>query len=125
MNVKNTQNQSNGYGFSEKQINSAYGSAELGFQDYAFLTLTARNDWFSTLSMAGKDAPNNDLYTSASLSVVLSDAIDMGSNVDFFKIRGGYSQVAGGADSPYALSLTYGIVGQGHLGASLLSLIHI
>jgi TonB-linked SusC/RagA family outer membrane protein len=119
VNVKNTQNQSNGYGFSEKQINSAYGSAELGFQDYAFLTLTARNDWFSTLSMAGKDAPNNDLYTSASLSVVLSDAIDMGSNVDFFKIRGGYSQVAGGADSPYALSLTYGIVGQGHLGASL------
>ena len=42
----------------------SYGSAELGFQDYAFLTLTARNDWFSTLSLAGKDAPNNDLYTS-------------------------------------------------------------
>ena len=59
------------------------------------------------------------MYTSASLSVVLSDAIDMGSNVDFFKTRGGYSQVAGGVDSPYALSLTYGIVGQGHLGASL------
>ena len=68
INVKNTAAQSNGYGFSEKKITSAFGSAELGFKDYAFLTVTARNDWFSTLSLAGKDAPNNDLYTSASFS---------------------------------------------------------
>jgi hypothetical protein len=59
------------------------------------------------------------LYTSASLSVVLSDALDLGPDISFLKLRGGYSQVAGGADSPYRLNLTYGIVGQGHLGASL------
>ena len=84
-----------------------------------FLTLTARNDWFSTLSLKDKVAPNNDLYTSASLSLVLSDVMDLGDTVSFLKLRGGYSQVAGGADNPYALSLSYGIVGQGHLGASL------
>jgi TonB-linked SusC/RagA family outer membrane protein len=116
--INNTKSKSTGYGFSEKQINSAYGSAEFGYNDWAFLTVTARNDWFSTLSLAGKNAPNNDLYTSATLSLVLSDAFDLG-DISFLKLRAGYSQVAGGADSPYRLNLTYGIVGQGHLGASL------
>ena len=78
--------------------------------------MTARNDWFSTLSLAGKEAPNNDLYTSASLSLVLSDAMDLGSDVDFLKLRAGYSQVAGGADNPYRLSLSYSILGNPHLG---------
>ena len=116
--INNTKSKSTGYGYSEKQINSAYGSAEFGYNDWAFLTVTARNDWFSTLSLAGKNAPNNDLYTSATLSLVLSDAMDLG-DISFLKLRAGYSQVAGGADSPYRLNLTYGIVGQGHLGASL------
>jgi TonB-linked SusC/RagA family outer membrane protein len=114
----NTQNKSAGYGYSEKKINSAYGSAEFGYNNWAYLTVTARNDWFSTLSLAGKNAPNNDLYTSASLSAVISDVVDLGT-ISFLKLRAGYSQVAGGADSPYRLNLTYGIVGQGHLGASL------
>jgi TonB-linked SusC/RagA family outer membrane protein len=116
--INNVKAKSAGYGFSEKQINSAYGSAEFGYNDWAYLTVTARNDWFSTLSLAGKNAPNNDLYTSATLSLVLSDAFDLG-DISFLKLRAGYSQVAGGADSPYSLNLTYGIVGQGHLGASL------
>ena len=119
INVQNTKNQGGGYSYWKKQINSAYGSAEFGFQDWAFLTVTARNDWFSTLSLKDKVAPNNDLYTSASVSLVLSDVMDLGDTVSFLKLRGGYSQVAGGADSPYALSLSYGIYGQGHLGASL------
>jgi TonB-linked SusC/RagA family outer membrane protein len=117
--VGNTKNQGGGYSYWKKKINSAYGSAEFGFQDWAFLTVTARNDWFSTLSLKDKESPNNDLYTSASVSLVLSDVMDLGDTVSFLKLRGGYSQVAGGADSPYALSLSYGIYGQGHLGASL------
>ena len=112
----NTKNKSASYGFSEKQINSAYGSAEIGYKDYAFLSLTARNDWFSTLSLKDKVAPNNDLYTSASLSLVLSDAMDLGDDVDFLKFRAGYSQVAGGADDPYRLNLSYSILGNPHLG---------
>ena len=39
--------------------------------------------------------------------------------ISFAKIRGGYSQVAGGANNPYGLGLTYGLVGQGHLGNPL------
>ena len=118
-NVKNTQNQGGGFGFSERQINSVYGSAEVSFMDAAYLTFTARNDWFSTLSLPGKEAANNDLYTSASLSLVLSDLVTLPEAVSFAKLRAGYSQVAGGADNPYTLNLTYGIFGQGHQGASL------
>jgi TonB-linked SusC/RagA family outer membrane protein len=117
--VGNTQNQGAGYGFSEKQINSAYGSAEIGYKDAMFLTLTARNDWFSTLSLLNKQSPNNDLFTSASFSLVLSDMFTLPEAVSFAKLRAGYSQVAGGADGPYSLNLTYGIYGQGHQGASL------
>ena len=101
--INNVKAKSAGYGFSEKQINSAYGSAEFSYNDWAYLTVTARNDWFSTLSLAGKNAPNNDLYTSATLSLVLSDAFDLG-DISFLKLRAGYSQVAGGADSPYRLN---------------------
>jgi TonB-linked SusC/RagA family outer membrane protein len=112
----NTVRKSGSYGFSKRKINSAFGSAEFGYNDWAYLTVTARNDWFSTLSLAGKNAPNNDLYSSFSLSAVLSDALDLGETISFLKLRGGYSQVAGGADSPYRLNLTYSILGNPHLG---------
>src|SRR5260221_14484448 len=33
------------------RVNSVYGSADIGFRNYLFLNLTARNDWFSTLNI--------------------------------------------------------------------------
>jgi len=115
----NTSNQSAFYNYSAKKINSVYASTEFSFQDKIYLSVTARNDWFSTLSAAGKESPNSDLYGSASLSMILSDLIELPSLFSFAKLRGGISQVAGGANNPYALSLTYGLTGQGHLGSPL------
>ena len=115
----NTQNQAGRYGYAAKKINSIYTSTEFSYQDKIFLSVTARNDWFSTLSAVGKTTPNNDLYGSASLSVILSDLVQLPSIINFAKLRGGYSQVAGGAGNPYSLSLTYGLIGQGHLGSPL------
>ena len=117
--IQNTANQQALYNYGQKQINSVYANTEFDYQDKIFLTFTARNDWFSTLSAAGKEAPNNDLYGSASLSVILSDLVELPSFISFAKLRGGYSQVAGGAGNPYSLSLTYGLIGQGHLGSPL------
>ena len=117
--VLNTASQSGLYGFQERKINSVYGSAEFSFADKIYLTTTVRNDWFSTLSAEGKTTPNNDLYGSASLSVILSDLVKLPEVFTFAKLRGGYSQVAGGADQPYGLGLTYALVGQGHLGNPL------
>ncbi len=117
--VLNTENQQGLYGFQAREINSVYGSAEIAFASKVYLTATARNDWFSTLSARGKTTPNNDLYGSVSIAAILSDMIDLPDAITFAKLRGGYSQIAGGADNPYALSLTYALVGQGHLGQPL------
>ena len=117
--IQNTENQAALYQYGKKQINSTYANAEFDYQDKIFLTVTARNDWFSTLSAVGKETPNNDLYGSASLSVILSDLVELPSFLSFAKLRGGFSQVAGGAGNPYSLSLTYGLIGQGHLGSPL------
>ncbi len=118
-NVLNTESQTGLYGYQSRKINSVYGSAEFSFAEKIYLTTTIRNDWFSTLSAVGKTTPNSDLYGSASLSVILSDLVELPEVVSFAKLRGGYSQVAGGANSPYGLNLTYSLIGQGHLGNPL------
>lgn len=114
--IANTNNQSRNRSFSDQKIGSVYGSVELAWDKWAYLTFTGRNDWFSTLSFPGKTTPNNDFYPSISGSFVLSELFDMGDAVNFFKLRGGWSQVAGGADQAYQLALTYQIFGQGHQG---------
>lgn len=97
----------------EKRINSVYGSAEFSYNNYLFVTATARNDWFSTLA-AGN---NSILYPSVGASFVLSEAIKMPKAINYLKFRGSWAQ-AGGDTDPYNLSLYYGLVGA-HLGAPL------
>ena len=115
----NTTNQSGSRGFGEREISSIYGSFEVSYDDYLYLTYTGRNDWFSTLSFPGKETPNDDFYTSLSGSLIVSELIELPEAINFFKLRAGYSNVAGGAQDPYQLGLTYQIVGQGHLGQPL------
>ncbi|GAA4406094.1 SusC/RagA family TonB-linked outer membrane protein [Nibrella viscosa] len=96
-----------------KRINSVYGSAEFSYNNYLYLTATARNDWFSTL------APGNNsiLYPSVGASFVLSDAMRLPSFINFLKLRSSWAQ-AGGDTDPYNLSLYYALSGA-HLGAPL------
>ncbi|PCJ95523.1 MAG: SusC/RagA family TonB-linked outer membrane protein [Flavobacteriaceae bacterium] len=109
--IGNTVSQSRGHEYGERKIGSVYGSFELSYDRWAYVTFTGRNDWFSTLSAPGKTTPNNDFYPSVNASLVLSEALEMPSFVDFLKLRGGYSEVAGGAQDAYQLSLTYEIFG--------------
>lgn len=108
--VTNQNTRSHGYGLSEKQINSLYGSAEFSYNDYLFLTLTARNDWSSTLPIDN----NSYFYPSISGSFVFSDALEMPSWISFGKLRASWAEV-GGDTNPYSLSLTYSLSGS-HLG---------
>lgn len=117
--IANLANQSRSRSFSERKIGSLYGSAEFSYDKKAYLTFTARNDWFSTLSYPGKTTPNDDLYFSVNTSIILSDIFEMPDAINFLKLRGGYSEVAGGAQDAYQLSLSYQIFGQGHLGQPL------
>lgn len=91
----------------ERAINSIYAMANLGWKDMAYLDLTARNDWASTLPKENRSY----FYPSASLSLLLNNILDMGRNVNLFKIRGGVAQV-GNDTAPYSLYATYYDVGQ-------------
>ena len=113
--ITNTQNRSVQYDISEVGINSLYGSVELSYNNYLYLTGTARQDWYSTLPTDN----NGVLYPSVGLSFVLSDAVKLPSEITFAKIRTSWAQVGGGAPDPYQLLLSYGLFGQGHLGQSL------
>jgi TonB-linked SusC/RagA family outer membrane protein len=89
--------------FSKLRVYSAYASAQLGYKNYAFLNLTARNDWSSTLPSSNRSY----FYPSINGSLVVSDALNLKSNtLDFLKLRGGWSEVGNDAD-PYQLSTVY------------------
>jgi TonB-linked SusC/RagA family outer membrane protein len=97
----------------ERRINSLYGSGEFSFNNYLFITATARNDWFSTLA----SGYNSILYPSVGGSFVVSEAIQMPTAINYFKVRSSWAQ-AGGATDPYKLLLTYALSGA-HNGAPL------
>lgn len=109
-----------GYGLSEFGINSLYAAANFGYKNMIFLNLTGRQDQFSTL------APENSkvFYPSVGMSAVISDMVKMPDFVTFMKLRGGWAQVGGGGPNPYALNLTYGLVGAGHIGGASLGQIN-
>jgi hypothetical protein len=102
--MSNLASQSRSHSFSERKIGSLYGSLELSWDQWAFLTFTGRNDWFSTLSYSGKDTPNDVFYPSVNSSLVLSDALELPEAISFLKLRGGWSKVGGGGDTAYQFS---------------------
>ncbi len=109
--VSNAANQTIGYGIAEEGINSLFGSINIGYNNYLFLTGTARQDWFSTLN----PDDNSILYPSVGGSFVFSELLGATSGAfTYGKVRASWAQVGGDTD-PYRLLLTYGL-GQGHLG---------
>ncbi|WP_255584666.1 SusC/RagA family TonB-linked outer membrane protein [Zunongwangia sp. SCSIO 43204] len=107
--INNLTNKNYTYDFSQVKRNSLYFSTEFSYDDFLFLNITGRQDWFSTLSLVGKSSPNTYFYPSANASFVFSDAFQMPDWITFGKLRLGYSDVAGGANDPYQLALAYGI----------------
>ncbi|QHS62302.1 SusC/RagA family TonB-linked outer membrane protein [Chitinophaga agri] len=89
--------------FTKLKVYSAFASAQLSFRDWAFLNVTARNDRSSTLPSEN----NSYFYPSVNGAVVLSEALNIKSDVlSLLKIRGGWAQVGKDAD-PYQLINTY------------------
>ena len=92
--------------YTKQKIYSAFSSAQLGFRNYAYLNLTARNDWSSTLPAANRSY----FYPSVNGSLILSEAFDIKSDVlTFAKLRAGWSKVGKDA-SPYQLINSYGFI---------------
>ena len=82
------------------QIQSFFANANLSYQDWLYLALTARNDWSSNLAFTPNDSY---FYPSAGLSVILSQLLHLPTWISYAKVRGSYAQV-GNTVPPY---LTY------------------
>jgi TonB-linked SusC/RagA family outer membrane protein len=87
-------------GYSRRRLFGFYADVNLGYKDWAFLTLTGRNDWSSTLPTANRSF----FYPAVNASVILSDALDLSSSVfNLIKLRAGWASV-GNDTGPYLLS---------------------
>jgi hypothetical protein len=78
------------------QVQSVFGSANISYKDWAFLDLTARNDWASNLAFTPS---GSYFYPSAGLNVILSQVAKLPDFISFAKVRGSFAQVG---NSPLA-----------------------
>jgi TonB-linked SusC/RagA family outer membrane protein len=91
--------------YSALRVYSLFASAQLGFRNYAYLNLTGRNDWSSTLPRDNRSY----FYPSATGSLVLSELLGLKSGaLSFVKLRGGWAEVGNDA-GPYQLATVYNI----------------
>lgn len=115
--INNAVTRNYSYGYNASGINSVFGSAEIGYKGFLYLTGSARKDWFSVLN----PAVNNVLYPSAGISFVFSDAFkDLPSWLSFGKVRASWAQVGNATIGAYTTNLTYSLK-QSHLGYTLAS----
>ncbi|MBL0200451.1 MAG: TonB-dependent receptor plug domain-containing protein [Chitinophagaceae bacterium] len=96
-----------GEGFTERKMNSLYGSVQLNYDSYLFLDATFRNDWSSTLSKSNRSF----FYPSVSLSYIFTEMLNnMGTNLpnwmSYGKLRASYAAV-GNDLTPYQLYNTF------------------
>lgn len=104
----------------EKEVNSLYGFMNLGYKDYLYLDVTARNDWSSTLPAANRSY----FYPSFSLSGLITEALNTygisypKDIITYGKVRASWAQVGKDTD-PYQLQQSYStsIGGFGYLYA--------
>ena len=83
---------------SRRIIMGAFGDVTLGYKNYLYLNVAARNDWASS----HEEAYRSQFYPGTSLSFVPTDAFDAlnGGFLDFLKLRASYGTSANFA-SPY------------------------
>ena len=97
----------------EKRLNAVFATAQVGFKDAVFLDLSARNDWSSALAFTESCS---FFYPSVGASVLINKLVDMGKQVNLFKLRGSYSIV--GNDVPiYMSNLRYSLGASGSISA--------
>ncbi|MDR0511454.1 MAG: SusC/RagA family TonB-linked outer membrane protein [Rikenellaceae bacterium] len=91
---------------SGKQIQSVFGSAEIGWKNAAYLTLTGRNDWSSTLAVANVKRKDY-FYPSVGASGVISELVNLPKAISYLKVRGSLAWVGLGIPPQFWSAWTY------------------
>lgn len=104
-NILNAINKSITYAPSDLEVQSLYGTLDIDFHSWLYVTGSARSDWFSSLATPGVSNKLNIVYPSVSGSFVFSEFIK-NNWLTFGKLRAGYA-VVGQATSPYQTQLSY------------------
>ncbi len=96
--------------YQRRRLYGVFADATLGYRDYAFLTLTGRNDWSSTLPKSNRSF----FYPAVNASFIFSDAFHIESKIlTLGKVRASWARVGNDAP-PYSLLPVYRL----NLGAS-------
>jgi TonB-linked SusC/RagA family outer membrane protein len=105
-NIANVGQESNTtYTPSDQEVESAYGTLEVDYKSYLYVTGSLRTDWYSTLATPGTKNPLDKSYGGVNGSFVFSELWHP-SWLSFGKLRAGYAAV-GQATSPYQTQLAY------------------
>ena len=88
-------------GTTKKRLVGVYGEARAAYKNLAYITLTGRNDWSSTLPLDNRSY----FYSSASGALVFTELLPKNDILSFGKLRASWAQVGKDADA-YA-TLTY------------------
>jgi TonB-linked SusC/RagA family outer membrane protein len=86
------------------RVNSLYSFLNLSYKNFAFLDVTFRNDWSSSVAKKNRSFR----YPAFSGSLIVSDMIQLPTFISYAKIRGGYAQTGNTID-PYSLVQTYNV----------------
>jgi len=113
--INQNPNRSADYNYNyNRRLIGLFLQGDISYKDWAFLGLSARNDWSSTLPID----QNSFFYGGANLSIILTDAVKSLKNgvLNFLKIRGGLGQTGNDASvyltnnkfQPTQISLGFG-----------------
>lgn len=104
LHLNNTVSQASTENYSDKRVNSVYGSLSLAYMSMFYLDLTGRNDWSSTLP------DKSFFYPSASFAWAFTELIDNEDVLSFGKLRASWAQVGNDTD-PYRDATSYSYTG--------------
>ena len=92
-----------GINFSRTRLMGVYGELGFAYDNWAYVNVSGRNDWSSTLPVDNRSF----FYPSVSASASILDALDVSPGfLDFLKVRASWAEV-GNATSPYVLQNVY------------------
>ncbi|WP_164914158.1 SusC/RagA family TonB-linked outer membrane protein [Aquimarina sediminis] len=101
--------------FSNFKSQSLFGSVQFGFNDYAFIEVTGRNDWSSTLPVDNFSF----FYPSVGSSFLLNEIFKIDNkNINLLKLRASWAKT-GNATQPYRLRPVYNVSSAAYNGLSI------